>query len=56
VVELPTYVILTRLTSEGLGTVKEKPERVLEVNRGLEAMGVKVLSQYLLLGPTTSST
>jgi uncharacterized protein with GYD domain len=51
VVELPTYVILTRLTSEGLETVKEKPERILEVNRELEAMGVKVLSQYLLLGP-----
>jgi len=50
-VELPTYVILTRLTSEGLETVKEKPERILEVNRELEAMGVKVLSQYLLLGP-----
>jgi uncharacterized protein with GYD domain len=27
------------------------PERILEVNREVEAMGVKVLAQYAVLGP-----
>jgi uncharacterized protein with GYD domain len=38
------------LTDEGRKTVKEKPERIKEVNKEVEKMGVKVLSQYALLG------
>jgi len=45
------YVMLTKLTGEGRRTVKEKPERIKEVNKEVEAMGVKILSQYSLLGP-----
>jgi len=45
------YVMLTTLTDEGRKTVKEKPERIKEVNREVEAMGVKILAQYALLGP-----
>ncbi len=45
------YVMLTTLTDEGRKTVKEKPERVKEVNKEVEAMGVKILSQYAVLGP-----
>ena len=48
---LLTYVMLTKLTSEGRETVKEKPERILEVNKEVEAMGVKILSQFLSRGP-----
>ncbi len=44
------YVMLTNLTDEGRKTVKEKPERIKEVNKEVEKMGVKVLSQYALLG------
>jgi len=44
------YIILTKLTGEGSKTLKEKPERVKEVNRELEEMGVKVLEQYLVFG------
>jgi len=43
--------MLTKLTSEGRETVKDNPKRILEVNKEIEAMGVKVLSQFLLLGP-----
>jgi len=45
------YVLLSTLTDEGRKTVKERPERIKEVNREIEALGVKVLSQYAVLGP-----
>lgn len=45
------YVMLTNLTDEGRKTIKEKPERIKEVNKEVEAMGVKILSQYALMGP-----
>ena len=48
---MPMYVLLSTLTDEGRKTVKERPERIKEVNREIEALGVKVLSQYAVLGP-----
>ncbi|HAK60980.1 MAG TPA: GYD domain superfamily [Nitrospiraceae bacterium] len=48
---MPYYVILSNLTDEGRKTIKEKPGRIMEVNKEIEGMGVKVLSQYALLGP-----
>ena len=45
------YVMLTSLTNEGRVTVKQSPERIKEVNREVEAMGVKILAQYVVLGP-----
>jgi len=47
---MPIYVMLTNLTDEGRKTVQEKPERIKEVNKEVEKMGVKVISQYALLG------
>jgi uncharacterized protein with GYD domain len=48
---VPRYVVLSTLTSEGRKTVREKPERIREVNEELKDLGVKVLEQYALLGP-----
>ncbi|HEX75341.1 MAG TPA: GYD domain-containing protein [Dehalococcoidia bacterium] len=48
---MPVYVMLTTLTDEGRKTIKDKPERIKEVNKEVEAMGAKVLTQYALLGP-----
>ncbi|MDA8089489.1 MAG: GYD domain-containing protein [Nitrospiraceae bacterium] len=45
------YVILSKLTDEGRRTIKSKPQRIFEVNKELEAMGVKVKEQFALLGP-----
>jgi len=42
--------MLTSLTDEGRKTVKQNPERIREVNKEVEAMGVKILAQYALLG------
>jgi len=48
---MAVYVMLTSLTDEGRKTVKESPKRLKEVNREVEAMGVRILAQYALLGP-----
>ena len=48
---MATYVMLTTLTDEGRKTIKEKPQRIREVNKEVEAMGVKILAQYSVLGP-----
>ena len=48
---MATYIMLSTLTDEGRKTVKMRPERVNEVNKELETMGVKVVAQYAVLGP-----
>jgi len=47
---MPLYIMLTTLTDEGRKTIKEKPERIKEVNKEVEGMGIKILAQYALLG------
>ena len=44
------YVALSTLTDEGRKTIKERPGRIKEVNKEIEAMGIKVLEQYAVLG------
>ena len=39
------------MTPDGQKTLKTKPERIKEVNKEIEAFGVKVLEQYAVLGP-----
>lgn len=48
---MATYVMLTTLTDEGRKSIKENPERIKEVNKEIEAMGIKILAQYAILGP-----
>lgn len=48
---MPTYILLSTLTSEGRKTIKGKPQRIKEVNKEIEAFGAKVVSQYAVLGP-----
>ena len=45
------YIMLSNLTDEGAKTVKSNPERIKEVNAEVEAMGVKILAQYAVMGP-----
>jgi len=47
---MAVYVMFTTLTDEGRRTLKENPNRLIEVNKEVEAMGVKILAQYALLG------
>ena len=48
---LTLYVLLTNLTDEGRKTIKQRPDRIREVNQEIEAMGVTVTAQYSVLGP-----
>jgi len=47
---MPTYVLLSKLTPEGRKTIKERPERIGEVNKEIERFGAKVISQLAVLG------
>lgn len=47
---MATYIMLSNLTDEGRKTLKERPERVHEVNKEIEAMGAKVTAQYATMG------
>jgi len=48
---MATYVMLTTLTDQGRKTIKHNPQRIKEVNKEVEAMGVRIVAQYALLGP-----
>ena len=48
---MATYVMIGTLTDEGRKTVKERPERIEEVNKEVEAFGAKIIAQYAVLGP-----
>jgi uncharacterized protein with GYD domain len=48
--KMPTYVMLTNLTAEGIRTLKNNPGRVAEVNKEVEQLGAKVQAQYATLG------
>ena len=47
---MATYLMLSSLTDEGRKTLKQRPERLQEVNKELESMGGRVVSQYAVLG------
>jgi len=48
---MATFILLSTLTDEGAKTIKSNPERIKEVNRELEKMGVRVTNQWAVLGP-----
>ena len=47
---MATYIMLCKLTPQGTATIKNNPERVLEVNREIETLGAKVTAQWATLG------
>jgi uncharacterized protein with GYD domain len=47
---MPTYILLTTLTAQGVQTLKSNPDRLREVNRDVEELGAKVLHQWATLG------
>ena len=47
---MPTYLMLSTLTDQGLRTLQSNPERLREVNRDVEELGAKVLHQWGALG------
>jgi uncharacterized protein with GYD domain len=48
---MPTYILLTTLTAQGVQTLRANPDRLRQVNRDVEELGAKVLHQWATLGP-----
>ena len=48
---MATFIMLSTLTDDGASTITSDPGRITAVNQELEGMGVRVLSQYAVLGP-----
>ena len=47
---MPTYLMLSTLTPEGVQTVKNNPQRIREVNKEVEQLGASVKAQWATLG------
>src|SRR5437867_6433094 len=47
---MPTFVMLTTLTPEGVQTIKNNPQRIREVNKEVEQLGAAVKAQWAVLG------
>jgi len=47
---MPTYVMLSTLTPEGVQTIKNNPQRIREVNQEIEQLGASVKAQWATLG------
>ena len=48
---MPTYILLSNLTAQGVQTLKSNPDRLREVNRDVEELGARVVHQWATLGP-----
>jgi uncharacterized protein with GYD domain len=48
---MPTYIMLSKLSEQGLQTLRANPERIKEVNKDVEELGARVLHQWFMLGP-----
>lgn len=47
---MPTYILMSTLTSEGAQTLHANPDRMIEVNKEIEGFGCRVVTQYATLG------
>ena len=47
---MPTFILLSTLTQQGLQTLKSNPERLAQVNQDIEELGARVLHQWATLG------
>ena len=48
---MATYILLGTLTDEGHKKFRKNPEWVEELDRDLEKKGIRILSQFAVLGP-----
>lgn len=47
---MPKFLMLSTLGPDGSARLRENPQRLKEVNEDVEAMGVRVIAQYAVLG------
>ena len=47
---MPTYILLTTLTAQGLQTLRSNPDRLREVNKDVVELGARIVYQWMTLG------
>ncbi|MGQ0823635.1 MAG: GYD domain-containing protein [Actinomycetota bacterium] len=47
---MATYVMLSTLGPDGWETVRQNPDRIVAVREEVEALGLRVVAQYALMG------
>ena len=47
---MPTFILLSKLSTQGVQTLKSNPERLRQVNQDVEELGCRVLHQWFTLG------
>ena len=47
---MPTYIMLAKLSSDGVQTVKNNPARIREVAEEVEQLGASVKAQWATIG------
>ena len=47
---MPTFIMSSRLTPDGVQTIKNNPQRIKEVNQEIEQLGAEVKEQWATLG------
>jgi uncharacterized protein with GYD domain len=48
---MPTYLLLTRWTDQGIRNLKESPERVRRAEEAFQRLGARLTAWYLTMGP-----
>ena len=47
---MPTYILLTNWTEQGIKNVKDSPKRLDSARKTIEAAGGKIVASYLTMG------
>ncbi len=47
---MATFIMLSKLTDERRKTLKERPQRLAQVNQEIETLGGRVIAQFAVLG------
>ncbi len=47
---MPIFILLSRLSQQGVQTLQSNPDRLREVNKDVEELGARVLHQWATLG------
>jgi uncharacterized protein with GYD domain len=47
---MPIYILLSKLSTQGIQTLKSNPDRLREVNKDVEELGARIVNQWATLG------
>jgi len=47
---MATYILLMKLTEQGIKEIKKAPRRIEQATKGIEAMGGKLIGFYTVMG------